>query len=128
MAEKGNHSPQAELEIEIRSLQHKIQKLNDAHAETLETCEMENLEEEIEIIERILNSLQGGSQETNLQGQPPEDREENFRHSTRPKNPTPKMLDLLKEEAQKKGRKFVSLYERWKIQARERKWLKMDLS
>ncbi|CAJ1066522.1 GRB10-interacting GYF protein 2-like [Xyrichtys novacula] len=45
------------------------------------------------------------------------------------KNPTPKMLDLLKDEAQKKERKLVSMYERWKIQAREsRKRLKMDLS
>lgn len=120
MAEKDDQSPQVEAENEMSSLQHEIQRLTDAHAEALEACEMERLEEEIETRETIL---------TNLQEQPHRYGEEDLRRSTRPKILTHKMLDLLKEEAKKKERKLVSMYERWKIQAREsRKQLKMDLS
>lgn len=112
-------NPPQELEEQINSLQQGIQRLKEQVPEMLETTEMEHLEKEIKRKEEILNRLKGQLRE---QG------EEGLRRSARERNPTPKMLELQREEAQRKEKKFASTYERWKIQAREsREQLKTDL-
>ena len=54
---------------------------------------------------------------------------EDPRRSVRPKVPTEKMLAYQKEEVSKKEKRLISLYEQWKMQAREaRNKLKLDIS
>lgn len=43
MTEKRDPPAQVQIENQITSLQHKIQKLKDALTETLEACEIENI-------------------------------------------------------------------------------------
>lgn len=51
------------------------------------------------------------------------------RRSERIKVPTERMLEYQKEEASKKERRLVNLYEQWKAQAREtRERLKSDIT
>nr|XP_021336928.1 uncharacterized protein LOC103910029 [Danio rerio]XP_021336929.1 uncharacterized protein LOC103910029 [Danio rerio] len=58
-----------------------------------------------------------------------ETRSENTRRSTRAQVPTEKMLAYQQEEQQKKKKKVISLYDKWKIEARNaREQLKSDLS
>ncbi|XP_069379882.1 uncharacterized protein [Paralichthys olivaceus] len=71
---------------------------------------------------------------------PPEDRdsdqemdkdnkEEELRRSGRLRNPTERMLAFQKEEAHKKEKRLIHIYEQWKIQARKaREQLKLNIS
>ena len=71
-----------------------------------------------------VHSCQKGVQcEDQIQENPEEPR-----HSCRSRNPTVKMLELQKDEAQKRERKLSCLYDQWKIQA-HKAWnqLKADI-
>lgn len=55
-------------------------------------------------------------------------KDEELRRSDRPRNPTEKMLAFQREEAQKKEKRLMHLYDQWKIQARKaRNQLKLDI-
>lgn len=68
---------------------------------------------------------------------PPEDRdqemdknnkEEELRRSGRLRNPTERMLAFQKEEAHKKEKRLIHIYEQWKTQARKaREQLKLNM-
>ena len=71
-----------------------------------------------------VDSLQEGIQAL---GQVVENTEE-LRRSSRSRNPTAKMLEFQKNEAQKKEKKLACLYDQWKMQARKaRNELKSDI-
>ncbi|CAI5694724.1 unnamed protein product [Oreochromis niloticus] len=55
-------------------------------------------------------------------------KDEELRRSDRPRNPTEKMLAFQREEAHKKEKRLMHLYDQWKIQARKaRNQLKLDI-
>lgn len=71
----------------------------------------------------IHSSQKGVQCEDQVQENPEEPR-----HSCRSRNPTEKMLELQKDEAQKRERKLSCLYDQWKPQARKaRNQLKADI-
>lgn len=111
-----------ELEKQIICLQQEIQELKDIRGETLpETPDHQRIEKEIQTKEQILSDLQHQLCEADEQSQ-------ELRRSIRPRNPTPKMLELQKEEARKRERKFLSTYDQWKKIARHsREQLKTEI-
>lgn len=55
-------------------------------------------------------------------------KDEELRRSDRPRNPTEKMLTFQREEAYKREKRLMHLYDQWKIQARKaRNQLKLDI-
>ncbi|XP_038165126.1 uncharacterized protein LOC119799356 [Cyprinodon tularosa] len=116
MKKMENPTPQSELENQIDSLQIRIEALKASLINTPECAEREVFEKEIQGKERELSSLQS-------------ELTAGLRRSTRPKNPTSKMLEMQQEEARKRERKFTSTYEKWKTRAREsREQLKLDIN
>ncbi|XP_076857249.1 uncharacterized protein LOC143511529 [Brachyhypopomus gauderio] len=80
---------------------------------------------------RMVENETGIAENQQLEGQFQESQNESNlpRRSERAPKPTEKMLSLQKEEAHKKERKFISMYNQWKVQARgARQQLKSDIS
>lgn len=111
-----------EGERQVNILQHDIETLNNEYQTSAGSLEREQIIETIEAKEQILSELKCKLQETLEESQAP-------RRSVRPRNLTPKMLALQKEEIQRKERKLLSMYEKWKMLARKaRDQLKSDIT
>ncbi|KAI7814389.1 hypothetical protein IRJ41_014552 [Triplophysa rosa] len=110
-----------ECEGRVNGPQDDIQTFN-VYQKPTESVVRQQLIEVAEGKGQNLNELNSRIQEELVESQSP-------RRSIRPRNPTGKMATLQEENAQKKERRLISAYEKWKMLARTaRNQLKSDLT